>query len=181
MKSKQLNFYITPKDKEAIIDFLNRNHCCIVVDDYIKEDRNHCKSLQQVEENIFQIYLAKEEFLKNIKILSTPNGIEYYDNMISPVLQFDLGGFYPYDKNLLQRARFYYISGYYKDEKFITKSAQFINWADSLINDFKKEFLIKYSKEKTFFYSKSAIKWIEANNAILVNGGQQWKANELAS
>lgn len=181
MKSKQLNFYITPNDREAISVFLEENQCCVMADAYIKAGDNSCRKLEQVKEDIFQVYLTKEDYLKNVTTLSTENGIEYYDNMISPILQFNIGGFYPYDKSLLQRARFYYVSEYYMNEKTIRKSAQFIDWADSLMKDFKQKFLIKNKEEKTFLYSQSAIEWIENNNAELVNGGQQWKANQLIS
>ncbi len=174
MKSKQLNFFITPEDRDSINIFLSKNNCYILVD----KGNASSNELPKLEEGIFQVYLTKKEFIKNIRTLVTDNGVEYIDNMISPVLQFNLGGFYPYNNNLLQRGRFYFIAGYYNNnENFVDKSSDFVNWSNTIIKSFRKEFLKKYTEESTFLYSESAITWIKTNNAVLVNGGQQWKAN----
>ncbi len=155
-----------------ISSFLTRNECVILIDG-IKANYN--TKLVEVKDDVFQIYLTKKEFLGNVKTLSTENGVEYYDNLVSPILQFNLGGFYPYDNTLLQRARFYYIKGFYAKSNFVNKSEQFIEWAESIIESFKKDFLTRYPKEKSFLYSETAIDWINKNNANLINGGQQWK------
>ncbi|TJZ53602.1 hypothetical protein FAZ15_16340 [Sphingobacterium olei] len=178
MKSKQLNFFITPEDYNEIDHFIKEKSALVLVKQYIDKRNNGIqKELPNLDEEIFQVYLTKEVFLKDIEILSADNGIKYFENWLSPILQFSLGGFYPYDKNLLQRGRFYYVTGAYNSKgDFVYKTTDFVQWSDSIIKDFKRLFLKKYSKGDGFWYSESAIQWIEEHDAVLINGGQEWQA-----
>lgn len=176
MKSKQLNFFITPDDHNDINEFLKQNDVFIIVDEYILTSKNPVRRLPDPDDHIFQVYLLSKNNIEDLKVLSTKNNIRYFDNLTNPLLEFSLGGFYPYDRNLLQRARFYYIKGFYQNGAFIDKSSCFIEWSDSIIKDFKKKFLKKYSKGDGFWYSESSIRWIEEHDAVLINGGQQWQA-----
>ncbi|MBD1435206.1 hypothetical protein H8B06_20475 [Sphingobacterium sp. DN00404] len=175
MKSKQLNFFITPEDHEEINEFMFQKDIYAVTDKYIQNDENPIKKIPDMKAKIFQIYFLRKEDFDSLKTLSTKNNIFYFDNLTSPLLEFSLGGFYPYDKNLLQRARFYYIKGFYENGTFVDKADDFLEWSDSIIKDFKKRFLKRYSKGDGFWYSESSIRWIEEHKAVLINGGQQWE------
>ena len=178
MDSKQFNFYTTPRDIEGIAKFLKSRYAIILVDQYIGTNKSTLNSLSDVDTGIFQLYITTQHFHENVSILTTKQKkIKYFDKTSSPILQYNLGGFFPYDLSSLQRARFYYIRSYFdENQQLAYKSNDFINWCDSLINDFKDTFLKKYDKEKAFLYSESAISWIEENDADLINLGQQWKA-----
>jgi len=177
MSSKQLNFYITPEDHERINDFILKKETLILLNQKISLD-NKIEFQNGIPTNdIFQIYLSNNEFIKKIKInTSKENNIKSFDIDDSYLLEFSLGGFYPYDRNILQRARFYYVKSFWNDQDILEKkSTDFTLWCDDFIKDFRKEFLKKFSKEKTFLYSDSAIKWIEDNNASETGGGLHWK------
>ncbi|OCA77106.1 hypothetical protein BBI01_01190 [Chryseobacterium artocarpi] len=134
------------------------------------------KTLPTIEDEIFQVYLSAPQFLDKIEVLSTDNGKKYFDILRSYLLEFSLGGFYPYNKNLLHRARFYYVKSFYdKYDDLEQKSNSFCEWGDSVIRDFKKEFLKRNSDDKGDLYSQSAIEWINNNNAVKTGGGLEWK------
>ncbi|MEJ5049764.1 hypothetical protein WH221_07975 [Chryseobacterium culicis] len=180
MSSKQLNFFITHLEHEKINELIKKEEVAVILKKDITptSEVSISEKLPIVEDDIFQVYFSSSEFLEKIVVLSTDDGKRYFDIDESYLLQFNLGGFYPYDKNFLQRGRFYYVKDYYnKQDVLEKKSNEFIEWCDHFIKEFRKEFLNKYPKGDIFLYSDSAIKWIEENNATLINGGQQWKAN----
>lgn len=161
-----------PDDYYLIDNFLKEYKSILLTDDQIENPTKNDFSLINKDEDVHQIYLTKEDSLNEVKIIE--DGVRYYYLVSSHLLEFSLGGFYPYDKNSLQRARFYYIKAYYDNGQFIYKSDNFTHWCDELMKQFKKKFLKKYSKDNNCLYSESAIKWIEFNDAKLLNGGQQW-------
>ena len=90
----------------------------------------------------------------------------------SNLLEFSLGGLSSRDKNVLNSGRFYYVKSFYNNFGILEdKSNSFCEWCDSITRDFKKEFLLKYSKENPFLFSKSAIQWIDQNKAQEFGGG----------
>lgn len=179
MSSKQLNFFITPEEHQKINEFFAKKGSVVLLNQDIS-DNDKIEIKHGIPENyVYKIYLSNLEFINKIKIntTNTDNGnIKSFDILESYLLEFNLGGFFPNDKNVLQRGRFYYVKSFWNDQNVLEeKSSDFIKWCDDFVKEFRKEFLQKYSKEKTFLYSKSAIKWIEENNASEDNGGQQWK------
>lgn len=181
MSSKQLNFYITPEEHERINEFISKKEALVLLSDDITSN-NKIEIKHGIPSTyVYKIYLCKKEFLDKIKIktiATNPNDIKSFSIDESYLLEFNLGGFFPNDKSALQRARFYYVKSFWNEEDILEKkSNDFILWCDDFIKDFRKEFLKKFSKEKTFFYSDSAIKWIEDNNASEAGGGLNWKIN----
>ncbi|GAA3758013.1 hypothetical protein [Flavobacterium ginsengiterrae] len=171
--SKQLNFFITPEDYNSINSFLKECSAIILTNDDIKKEKNILNSITDLNEDVKQIFLTRNDFLKDVVIKTIEDDISYYYITSSALLEFSIGGFYPYDKNSLQSARFYYIKSYYDENgDFVSKSEDFVSWCDEIFKIFKKLFLKKYSKD--CYCSDSAIKWIESNNAVLNNGGQKW-------
>ncbi|WP_445455566.1 hypothetical protein [Flavobacterium sp. HNIBRBA15423] len=177
MKSKQINFYIVPKDFNLINDFLKKNQCSIYVNNYIIKKKNPIYKLPNQEEEIFQVYLSSDKFENEIHIIEKGE-MSYFDVFKSNFVEFTLGGFYPYDETLLQRARLYVITDYYGNDYLITKDTVFIEWSNKLIKDFKKEFLKRFEEDKSVLYSKNAIEWIKENQAIYINAGNQWKSKK---
>lgn len=181
MSSKQLNFYITPEEHQKINEFIVKKGAIILLKEKISSDNKIEFQTELPTNDIFQIYLSNHEFIDKVKIntTNTNNGdIKSFDILESYLLEFSLGGFYPYDRNILQRARFYYVKSFWNEKDVLEKkSTDFTLWCDDFIKDFRKEFLKRFSKDKTFFYSDSAIKWIEDNNASETGGGLSWKIN----
>lgn len=178
MASKQLNFFITPEEHSRINNMILEKGIIVLLDEKIKstEDFEVLNTLPDIEEEIFQVYLTSPRFIDKIFIKSTKNGIKYFEIDRSYLLEFSLGGFYPYDTTLLQRARFYYVKSFYNTyDDLEKKSNPYFEWCEDVIKTFRKEFLKRYSKEKEFFYSQSAIDWIEKNNAVETGGGLGWK------
>lgn len=177
MSSKQLNFYITPEEHQKINEFIARKGAIILLKEKIYSDNKIEFQTELPTNDIFQVYLSNNEFIKKLKInTSKEKKIKYFDIDESYLLEFSLGGFYPHDRNILQRARFYYVKSFWNDQDILEKkSTDFTLWCDDFIKDFRKEFLKIFPKEKTFFYSDSAIKWIEDNNASETGGGLSWK------
>lgn len=176
MKSRQLNFFITPEDREEINKFLAEKGAFIFASAYIKPGKNPVEKIPDPVENIFQIYLTKKEYVKDIKTTGTEN-VTYFSPVEEILLEFSLGGFYPGDRTILQSARFYFIEGFWdKNEQFVFKPDEFINWSTDIMSTFKKRFLKKHIKGDFYYYSESAKRWIEENNAVYSRDGQSWKA-----
>ncbi|WP_454046417.1 hypothetical protein [Chryseobacterium sp. Marseille-Q8038] len=178
MASKQLNFFITENEYPRINEFFATNEIKVLLEENITDDFRILPLEQLPQKNDFpsMVYLTNNRFLHETKILSTKNGIKYFDIRKSPVLELSLGGFISKEKDILERGRFYYVKSFYNEnDELEKKSNSFCEWSDSVIKDFKKEFLQRYSNDKDFLYSKSAIEWIEKNNAEEMGGGLGWK------
>lgn len=176
MKSRQLNFFITIEDRKLIDDFLVEKECLILANKYIEPGKNPADKLPELQENFFQVYLTKKEYINDIKI-SIAGQHKYFDVLDETLLEFGLGGFYADDNMLLKRGRFYFVTDVYdKNGNLINKPEEFVSWSTDIISTFKKRFLKKYIKGDPIYYSESAIRWIEDNNATFSNDGLTWKA-----
>lgn len=179
MSSKQLNFFITPEDYQRINSFIHRKEALVLLNEDITSNNKIEIKSGIPSAYVYKIYIFKKEFLDKIKIktiTTNANDIKSFVIDESYLLEFNLGGFFPNDKNALQRARFYYVKSFWNEENILEeKSNDFTLWCNDFIKDFKKHFLKKFSKEKTFLYSDSAIKWIEDNNASEAGGGMYWE------
>lgn len=178
MKSRQLNFFITPQDHNEIEKFLIEKNIEILAKESLNSDYDNHGMLPKENDKIYQVFLTRKEFSNDIEIETIEDSDKrYYSILTSPLLEFSMGGFYPYNMNILQRARFYFKGGYYNDEDvYVNKADEFTDWAQDVMKQFKKRFLISYPKQKDFLYSQSAIEWIEAHGAKYTNGGQEWQA-----
>lgn len=174
MKSKQVNFFIVPEDYKLIDEFLSNHECSIYIDSYIDKELNPINRLPKIEEEIFQVFLTKNKF--NIRLVAKSNKkSSYFDIIKSDLIEFNLGGVFPYDKTILQKGRLYFISEFFEDEKLRAKNFDFVDWGNDILKDFKKKFLKKYPNHGSFYYSENAIKWIEDNQALYIESKISWK------
>lgn len=174
MKSKQINFYITPEDSFEINNFLRDAGCMILKENVKKTHSDFVYEIITDIRNNIQLYLCKEEYMSCINVESLKSDKYYIDILKSQCIEFAMGGFYPYSDKELHRSRFYYIFEYYQDGQLIRKDAKFINWADDLFKKFKKEFLIKTDTFPRLLLSANCLSWINANNAKLAGGGMKF-------
>lgn len=81
-----------------------------------------------------------------------------------------MGGFYPYSNNILHRGRFYCVISF-QENNTMRKDDMFVDWAKKIYRLFEKSFLIKSEEYNSYYFSKNALKWIDENNARLIEGG----------
>lgn len=170
MESKQINFFITPGDKHKIDSFLKANNC-LTIRTNVKAPKID-SDISFEKENIFQFFLSKEEFIKGIFFKQVENRDYYYLDVVrSLVIEFDVGGFYPYSNKELHRGRIYCVTSFYKEGVIINKDVQFIKWMNRVFKLFQEEFLVRKSEYMGYYFSDNAIKWVKENNARISEGG----------
>src|ERR1051326_3197739 len=116
MNSKQINFFIIPDDLQQIVRFFEQKRILIIKrNTLLPEIVDYDLALNS--EKIFQVYLSKVEFKNKISLnyLNAKNHY-YVDDMRSDVIEFSIGGFYPYSDKELHRSRLYFITKYYDDK-----------------------------------------------------------------
>jgi len=175
MRSKQINFFITPEDVPEIDIFLKEKGCVFIRNNAPSPRMAFEYDIVNNKEQVFQVYLTKEEFRNKVmfKFIDSKSYYYVYDTK-SDVIEFSIGGFYPYSSRELHRGRFYYVFGYYdSEENVVQKDFEFINWADDLFKDFKKQFLKKAPELTSDFISDRAIEWAKRNHAKPMEGGQK--------
>jgi hypothetical protein len=177
MKSKQINFFITPNDKNKISAFLKANDCLLVKTNV--EAAKIDSDISFEKKDVSQIFLSKEDFKKEIFFKQVEDRNYYYVDVVrSLVIEFDIGGFYPYSNKELHRGRFYCITSFYKEQKVVDKDQQFINWMNEIFKLFQKKFLFKKKEYMGYYFSDNALNWVNENNAQLVEGGLKLVAKQ---
>jgi len=172
MKSSQLNFFILPCDLE-ILEEIFIKHNALFITQPVFDTENVFTDTIRYPLKIMQfdkIYLTTKEFYNNV-ILEKVEKQQYYlvDEIYSEVVEFSRGGFL-YSKDKLERARFYYIYSYYKDNTIIEKSPEFKKWANEIFRDVKKNVLFKDQSIDTYL-SNNANKWMIENKTGLHKSG----------
>jgi hypothetical protein len=171
MKSKQINFFISPDDWEAINHFFIDHGAC-----FIKQPIHDLKNMLTTdistkEDGDFnKVFLTKAEYISSIKTryLETQN---YYlvDDLRSNVVEFSRGGFSSVSNDALERARLYFVSQYFEDEITVKKDTSFLSWAESLLLSFKKQFLT--NRILSYGMSNNVFQWMRENNKSIEDSG----------
>ncbi len=174
-KSRQLNFFLSPEDLIEVKKFLKEKGVLLFKRNSEEPTFFNEYDIEKNPENIFQVCLCKDEYKNKIfhEHLEATNSY-YVDILKSNCIEFSIGGFYPYSDKELHRSRFYFICEYYKDGELIKKSPEFIEWANTLIKNFKKQFLVNSPIYSNDFFSEQCINWVKLNNAKLESGGQKF-------
>jgi len=174
-RSNQINFFIFPDDLEKIDLFFKENGCLILRNNVTSESSSFGYDILSNREKLFQVFLTKNEFKNNVTFNYLESKKYYYVyEPSSYVIEFGIGGFYPYSDKELHRSRFYFIHEYYKDGELIKKPPEFVEWANTLMKNFKKRFLVRYPSYSNDFFSEQCINWVKLNNAKLESGGQKF-------
>lgn len=170
MNSRQKNFFITPEDYPQIVNFFDE-HGCILIRNNIKSATID-SSVSFIKENIFQVFLTNANFVEQVFFKKLDKKDYYYIDVVnSYVIEFDIGGFYPYSKNVLHRGRFYSIISFQENHTLMRKDDIFVDWIKKIYRLFENRFLVKRKEYHPYYFSESALKWIDENNANLVEGG----------
>jgi hypothetical protein len=164
MSSKQINFFAVPEDLQQFeIFFKQREIYTIKLPVYNPEDflSQDDISLMANEKEWEKVYLTKKSFLENIVIKKIEEQNYLFDEEKSNVLEFDRPQPDPFT-HLMKGSRFYYITSYFDSTgKKKDKDPEFVAWADKLVKEFKKEFLIKEKADKYNYYTKGILNTME--------------------
>jgi len=173
LKSSQLNFYIHPDDLAEIEPFLKGLGALFISQPTIDDRSPFINSIRYPKpENQFdKIYLVQNASLTNL-IFDKIDKQDYFliRDIPSYVVEFSRGGFL-FDKNRLERSRLYFVTSYNENNLEIMKSKEFVNWSKKIFKEFKKNFLIKTSWGRDYYFSKRVIDWRETNKAELDPAG----------
>ena len=174
-KSTQLNFFIEIEELPKMLDFLRERNCIIIKNNSSSVEAAFDFDFVENNKKSFQIFITNEKFKKDLNFLYLKEKQYYYiDIGSSYVIEFDIGGFYPYSDKELHRSRFYVIFKYYEGDNLIEKSKEFIEWTKFLMKEFRVKFLLKAVNYSDNLISESCLKWIEANNAVLTKAGDKF-------
>lgn len=172
MKSSQLNFFILPKDLEILEEIFIKYNALFITQPIFDTDKIFTDTIRYpLKDGQFdKIYLTTKEFYNNV-IIEKVEKQQYYlvDEILSEVVEFSRGGFL-YSKNKLERARFYYIHSYFKDNISIEKSPEFKKWTNDIFKAVKKHVLI-IDKSNDTYLSNNAQTWMIENKASLQKSG----------
>lgn len=165
MNSKQINFFAVPEDlKQFEIFFKQREIYTIKLPVYNPEDFLSQDNISVMANNKewTKVYLTKKSFLENIIIQKIEEQNYYlFDEVKSNMLEFRRPLPNPFT-HLMGCSRFYYITSYWDSTGIKRgKDPEFVAWADKLVKEFKKEFLIKEKADKYSYYTKGILNTME--------------------
>lgn len=158
MKSKQVNFYLTPNDQKLLMSKINEVVSYVVASE-ITRNRNikflNDTNITRMGEERLRICLTRPEDVDKIVLKHIEKqGYSIIDDIRSPVIQFSRCY---YKDGLLRRGRFYFISGYYNDDReFYLKEDSFIKWADMILKLTRK--VLTKDGNSIEYYGKEALK-----------------------
>lgn len=152
--SKQINFFLSQNDEDALADFLKAKGA-VPVDDKSDTRELHFRREIKRDKNIFErFYLIHAEYTVNIKFIEINNkyhfdeqnsdGIEYWP---SCVIQ---------DRQEIRRGRLYVVTDYFDEsERLIRKNDDFLKWADSVLRGARR--LMSREGKCIFWYGPEAL------------------------
>lgn len=158
MKSKQLNFYITPEDVDALYRLV-RSIGWSVVPARLESDR-----VCLVDTNPLSSFLVLNDQLADIKTQAWGENGQYVVQIInSPVIEFWVP---PVDLETcsIHRGRIYFTCECFNDSILVEKNKDFLNASKSLMLSIRKYLrFIKGGELGGVVVSQNAKKWIEEN------------------
>lgn len=176
MRSKQVNFFLAPEDLAEGIKFFADNGCEVIKRYTRKAGQPVYFDVEKNQDFVFQVCLCKSEYLETLIFTYLDTRQEYsIDTTKSNVIEFSIGGFYPYSDKELHRSRLYFVSQYYEGDGLFQKDEEFLLWADNIFKAFKKAFLVKDKSILTDIYgTKNFIEWATKTKAVMAVDGSKF-------
>ena len=155
MKTKQLNFYLLATDILLIEQYLKNNDFVFGAYPMPKQTIIEADSLAFFDENVFS---SKKIFMKNqLDALFFEKLDEKFwlNDLYSPLISYH-HGFFDVDRQILQKGRFYYQTGFYdQNGLWKEKNKEFVDAAQKFFTWFKKNF--KKSESAFDNYTSEAV------------------------
>lgn len=166
----QVNYYMTPKDIEALEQKLRSR-----IDFAVIPSRNPSRVPQPISSLLVEkdgqrelfLYLVRPQDLS--RVITNYIDTQHYwavEDTPSPVVEF--GGCF-FDGNILRRDRVYYVDGSY-DAKgdWVTKSEEFRKWAKSVLSIVKKSLKpLEAGSRSTEYIGEDAARWHAAGGNLV--------------
>jgi hypothetical protein len=164
VKSKQINFFAVPEDLKAFEEHLKKDGIIFIRQPLMTDRIEIANTITERKDakEWEKVYLTKKEFLPCIQ-LNFIHAQHYYliEQMSSYVVEFHRPLPDP-TNHTIDRSRFYFIKSYYAENgDIITKDKGFIDWADTLIKDFTKHFLVKTEIAGNDWYTRNTLEAIK--------------------
>jgi hypothetical protein len=175
MNSRQLNFFTLAEDIFSISEFFKEGGCQIFKRHSPTGRPELTYDIVRNEENVVQVYISAGKFLNKIYYheLESKN-IFYIDIGKSYCIEFSIGGIYPYSNKQHHSGRLYYISAYFENGRKVHKSDEFTEWAENILEGFKKQFLKHMPGHVGDYVSEKFADWVIKNHATVSNDGTKY-------
>jgi hypothetical protein len=159
MKSRQINFYLTPVDQADLVKQFGQLGECALIKSIAEGD--HPELLETAEvtnlaHERLQIFLARPDELEEILLKKLEN-LSHVDVVRSPVVEFDRCH---QTKEKLGRGRLYYVSSYFEHRVLVSKHHSFVEWANALFKIVRGT--LKKDPNSFFYFGAEALKLKEA-------------------
>jgi hypothetical protein len=169
MISKQLNFFHTINELQIFIDFFKNKGFNLLP--YLVENLDKIEQQDQFLYNQNRIEIVFDYSRIDYKFIEKQN---YYliDAEKSYVVEFLLCSISK--DNKFESGRLYFTPKYYEEGEFRLKNNIFINEANNLLKEFKKNFLLKTEYSGSWFFTKEVqdlfknnlAEWTQNNNVV---------------
>jgi hypothetical protein len=162
MNSRQINFFLTPRDQEELEAAFNQINSFVVLGDRVESGKpfklNDMKIID-MKNDFLWIVLVKETDINYI-ILDTIYNQTYKTINIdkSPVVEFHRCR---YIDNMIHRGRMYVVNSFYDGNFLRKKESNFLKWSSSLFRVARKT--LTKNGDSLFYYGKEASRLRESS------------------
>lgn len=155
---KQVLIYATPEDLEELENFLRTRLDFSVIasrSSVTKPQPSNSLSVADPGEGGLWAYLVRPEDVRAV-VLKEVRSKSYWtiDVLRSPVVELRRCYF---DGRVLRQGRFFFETGYYRDDSWKDKPKQFVDWADTVFRIAKHFF--KHERSLRAYVGKHAEQW----------------------
>lgn len=143
MHSRQRNFFLAPDEILDVYTLFCNQGLRFIKSHGTRKDVYDRYDFVINADQVFQVSVYKSDFSDCINFDRTEGkGVSFVDIRSSYCIQFNLGGFYPFSSEIYHRSRFYDVVSYFNQHgELVSKGAQFLEWAELFLKEFKMAFL----------------------------------------
>jgi len=173
---RQINFFLHPDDQNEFDTLLRTSGDVLFLPYYY-----HTNEISTLPDSLIRdskeegrrVYLIRPIDLPEMELQYIEKfGVWIIQDINLPVLHYDRCF---YESNEIYRGRLYFQPKYVKDMQWVEKSADFVKWADNIINKarrkLRKHTIVARSGTYQEYVGKNAAVWIDTNKPISQSGG----------
>ena len=169
MKSKQLNFYSLPSEVSHFQKWLIDQGVLFIEQPIANPEKifDTTNSIPNRNNEWSKMYLTSQEYTDQIFLnLHDKSGLFYVDELKSLVIEFSRPELDTQGR--LPRCRIYFIYGAYVGETFYEKDAEFVIWANKLMKNFKKNFLVTFVTPQANYATKNFAEYYDESIKLTI-------------